>query len=287
MDRRPQLARRGDRNCPATYAIPMTNESTQTDPLTLEELSSFLELCLECSERACTNGLRFEFYEPRHRYSVLLLWAVLDYAHDTVALNRAGRYSAIPHIARSALDAYTDIANLGDHADYWQHLTAADASKWKQLLERASHGKNPVLRAFSKDELLPTGRRHTAQELKALEAKGIDKLDIGERFHRAGLTHEYESVYAILSAEVHNNVSSLQSRYIDWDEGHAWVVAPGEASRHSHHYEDACTLTMGEIVIQSTEKVLTLLSHGTAVMAPARLQLEQIWKRAQAKEDRV
>jgi hypothetical protein len=51
-------------------------------------------------------------------------------------------------------------------------------------------------------------------------------------------------------------VSSLQSRYIDWDESHAWVVAPGETSRHSHHYEVACTLTMSEIVLQSTEKVL-------------------------------
>ncbi len=265
----------------------MTNKNAPTKRLTLEELSGFLELSLECAERACTNGLRFDFYEPRHRYSILLLWAVLEHARDIVALNSAARYSAISLITRSALDAYTDIANLGDHADYWQHLAAADASKWKQLLERASHGKNPVLRAFSQDELLPIGRRHTAQELKALEAKGINKLGIDERFRRAGLTHEYESMYAILSAEVHNNVSSLQSRYVDWDEARVWVVAPGEISRHSHQYEDACTLTMSEIVIQSTEKVLTLLGHGTAVMAPARLQLERIWKRAQAEENRI
>jgi Family of unknown function (DUF5677) len=265
----------------------MTNDSAQPEPLTLEELSSFLALSLECAERACANGLRFDFYDPRHRYSILILRAVLDYARDIVALNRAARYSGVAPITRSALDAYADIANLCDHPDYWQHLAAADASSWKQLLERASHGKNPVLRAFSQDELLPIGRRHTAQELKALEARGIDKLGIGERFQQAGLTHEYESVYAILSAEVHNNVSSLQSRYIDWDESRAWVVAPGEMSRHSHHYEDACTLTMSEIVIQSTEKVLTLLRHGTAVMSPARSQLERIWKRAQIEESRV
>jgi hypothetical protein len=262
----------------------MTNDSAQPEPLTMEELSSFLELSLECAERACANGLRFDFYDPRHRYSILILRAVLDYARGIVALNRAARYSGVAPITRSALDAYTDIANLGDHPDYWQHLAAADASSWKQLLERASHGKNPVLRAFSRDELFPIGRRHTAQELKALEARGIDKLGISERFQQAGLTHEYESVYAILSAEMHNNVSSLQSRYIDWDESRAWVVAPGETSRHSHHYEDACTLTMSEIVIQSTEKVLTLLRHGTAVMSPARSQLEQIWKRAQTEE---
>ena len=153
--------------------------------LTLEELTGFLELSLECAERACANGLRYDFYEPRHRYAVLLLWVVLDHARDVVALNQAGRHGAIAIVTRSALDAYADIANLKDHPDYWQHLAAADASKWKKLLERASAGKNPILKALSEDAVLPVGRRHNAQELKALQAKGVAKLDIDERFRRA------------------------------------------------------------------------------------------------------
>ncbi len=262
----------------------MTAVNPPGERLTLEELTAFLKLSLGCAERACSNGLRFDFYEPRHRYAVLLLWTVLDYARDVIALAQAARYGAIAIVARSALDAYADIANLGDHPDYWEHLTAADASKWKQLLERASRGKNPMLNALSEDELLPFGRRKNAQELKALQAKGVEKLDIDERFKRAQLTNEYESMYAILSSEAHNNVSSLQSRYIDWDDKSAGLVPTGETSSHSHHYEEPCTLTMSEIVIQSTEKVLKLLGHGTAVMSPARSQLEHIWKRAQAQE---
>ena len=133
--------------------------------------------------------------------------------------------------------------------------------------------------------MLPVGRRQNAQELKALQAKGVDKLDIDERFRRAGLTNEYESTYAMLSAEAHNNVSGLQSRYIDWDDDRAWIVDVGKESTHRHHYEEACTLTMSEIVIQSAEKVLSLLGHGTAVMSPARSQLARIWKRAQAEDE--
>jgi hypothetical protein len=91
-------------------------------------------------------------------------------------------------------------------------------------------------------------------------------------------------MYSLLSSEVHNNVSGLQSRYIDWDEKSAWLVPTGGISSRSHHYEDACTLTMSEIVIQSAEKVLRLLGHGAAVMSPARSQLACIWKRAQAQE---
>jgi uncharacterized protein DUF5677 len=260
----------------------MADNNAPDEPITLQELIALLELSLNCAVRACNNGLRFEFYEPRHRYSILLLWMVLDYARDVIALSHAARYGAISIITRSALDAYADIANLGDHPDYWRHLVAADASKWKQLLERASSGRNPVLNDLSEYELLPIGRQKYSQELKALRAKGVNKLDIAERFKRAGLTNEYESMYAILSAEAHNNVSGLQSRYIDWDETSAWIISYGDANSRSHHYEEPCTLTMSEIVVQATEKVLALLGHGTAVMSPARSQMEDIWKRVQA-----
>lgn len=263
----------------------MTAPTPPGERLTLQELTAFLTLSLGCAERACSNGLRFDVYEPRHRYAVLLLWAVLDYARDVVSLAQAGRYGAIAIVTRTALDAYADIANLGDHPDYWEHLAAADASKWKQLLERASRGSNPMLKALSEDELLPAGRHKNAQELKALQAKGVEKLDIDERFERAKLTNEYESMYAILSSEVHSNISSLQSRYIDWDDKRAWLVPSGGVSSHSHHYEEPCTLTMGEIVVQSMEKLLTLFGHGTAVMSSARSQLEDIWKRARAQEE--
>ena len=45
-------------------------------------------------------------------------------------------------------------------------------------------------------------------------------------------------MYAMLSAEVHNNVSGLQSRYIDWDDDKAWIVGVGNESTHRHHYEE-------------------------------------------------
>ena len=168
----------------------MTAEKPPGARLTLDELTIFLKLSLDCAERAYSNGLRFDFYEPRERYAVLLLWAVLDYGRDVVALIQGARYGAIAIVARSALDAYTDIANLGDHPNYWEHVTAADASSWKQLLERASRGGNPMLKGLSEDDLLPVGRRKNAQELKALQAKGVEKLSIDERFKRAQLTNE-------------------------------------------------------------------------------------------------
>jgi hypothetical protein len=246
-----------------------------TARVTLPDLIGLLKLSLRHSVRAC-SGLRYDFYAPTDRYTVLVLYATLDHARAVIALVEAGAYSAIPIVTRAALDAYADIANLCDHPGYWEHLTVADVSKWKPLLERASQGDNPVLRAFSESEILPIGRRHNSQELKTLRARGIETLGIEARFERAGLTNEYESMYAILSAEAHNNVSNLQSRYIDWNDERAWITAQGEVSAHQHHYERPCTLTMGEIVIRSTEKVLRHFGHGVAVISEANTELERI-----------
>ena len=251
--------------------------------LTLDELLAFLKATIRVGERICP-GLRYDFYAQRDRYSVLLYYAILDHARSIAALADARAYAAIPIVTRSALDAYADVANLADHPKYWEHLEEADASKWKPLLERASRGGNPALRGLEESDLLPQGRRQFSQELKELRARGVSTLGAEERFQRAGLTNEYESMYALLSAEVHNNISTLQSRYIDWNEESAWITEQGKSSEHGHHYESPCVLTMGEIVIQSAEKLLRLFGHGTATLSQVNQELARIWKLAEAED---
>jgi hypothetical protein len=48
-------------------------------PLTLDELIGFLELCVRSAMTACA-ALRYDPHEPRDRFVVLLLYAVLDQA---------------------------------------------------------------------------------------------------------------------------------------------------------------------------------------------------------------
>jgi hypothetical protein len=254
--------------------------------LTLDELLAFLKQTIQAGESICP-GLRYDFYAQRDRYSVLLCYAILDHARAIAALAETQTYSAIPIVTRSALDAYADIANLVDHVRYWEHLEEADASKWKPLLERASRGGNPALKGLAESDLLPQGRRQFSRDLKELRANGVSTLGAEERFQRAGLTNEYESLYSLLSAEVHNNISTLQSRYIDWNEERAWVTEQGKSSEHGHHYERPCVLTMGEIVIRSAEKLLGFFGHGTAMLSQANQELARIWKLAEAEDSAI
>lgn len=254
------------------------------EPVTLEELIIFVELTIERFPEVRARGLRCDINKPRDLYSLLLLYAVLDYARSVVALGKAGAYAGIPVVARSALDAYVDICNLCDHADYWRNLEAVDSGKWKALLERASEGGYPALDGLRKDALFPVARRKYSKEHKALRAEGVKPLEVHERFEKAGLQNEHGSIYAILSDATHNNLSGLRSRYMDYDDAEAWLVGPGEISRHSHHYEYPSLLTTGEIVLQSIEKVLRQFGHGLAALGPAFRELERLWERVRAED---
>src|ERR1700761_2847409 len=104
----------------------MEHPGTNKPRITLDELVSFLELSIRSAAHACT-GFRYDFYNPRDRFAVLLLYAILDYGRSLIELGNAGTYAGIPVIARSMLEAYADIANLCDDPGSWRYVLAADA----------------------------------------------------------------------------------------------------------------------------------------------------------------
>ncbi len=236
--------------------------------VSLPELVELLRLCISRVEVAVPE-MRASFYNPTDRYAVALLLAVTDYARCNVALAGAKSFSAIPGVTRSALDAYADIANLCDHSAYWKHLEAADSSSWNLVLQAASRGDNPFLKGVSESEYLLDGRAYYGKRQRSLESVGVKKLQIKERFQKAGLRHEYESAYSLLSAEAHNNVSSLVSRYFDISDDAIEIRKSDRGNLRSHHYELPCTLMMSEILLRSTEKVLQHCGHGIAVLSEA------------------
>jgi hypothetical protein len=236
-----------------------------------ESLKGLLALSVDAATRAA-SGLRFSFSNPVQRYSIALFFSVVEQATAVLVLTGTDGRSAIPVVTRAALDAYTDIANLCDNRDYWEHLEAADHWEWKQVLERASRGGNPFFKDFEGSDLLPEARRTHAQFVAALEKRGKKKLDPKERYGRAGLTHEYEAAYSLLSACAHNNVSVLISRHCDLTAEPPTI----QLFNTDTPYEASCTLTTAEIVLRAAEKVLRLCGHGVAVLSEAYRELDRL-----------
>jgi hypothetical protein len=64
-----------------------------------------------------------------------------------------------------------------------------------------------------------------------------------------------------------------------------WLVGPGEFSRNDHNYGRPCTVTMGEMVVKGTEKVLRLFGHGVAAISAADRELQRIAALASAEDE--
>lgn len=241
----------------------------------LPRLLDMLGVCVRGVETAIPQT-RFDFAHQADIYLAAMWLAVKDYAIGVLALGRARALVALPSTVRSALDAYVDIANLCDHPDYWEHLEAADANSWSKLLQVASRGENPFLLGISKSEYLSTGRGMYADRLRKLSARGITKLEIGERFKKAGLKNEHESAYSLMSAEAHNNVSHLITRYFDFVSGEVGLRQMGNETLGGPQFDLSNTLLMADILLQASEKVLRHCGHGVAVLAEARVQFEPL-----------
>jgi hypothetical protein len=247
---------------------PLGTRKAKGRNVSLPRLLGLLRLCVQRTEVAIAQ-MRFDASVPTDRDLIALLLGIADYSRGVIAAGNARTFAVITGATRSALDAYVDIANLCDDPGYWKHLDAADSGSWTPVLQAASRGGNPFLKGIAESEFLIPGRSLFAKRRKALESAGIKKLEIKERFQRAGLTNEHEAAYGFMSAEAHNNVSFLVSRYFELSEDTITLRRPDRENLKSAHYELPCTLLMSEILLRSTEKVLRHFGHGVAVLSKA------------------
>ena len=240
--------------------------------VTIESLVDLLQLCIEKAAKVVPH-LRVDLTVPTDLYSAGLLLAILDHARAVTALANSRSYPAIPIITRSCLEAYVDLVNLSDNPVYWRYLDAIDTVEWQAFFKAAKRGDNISLAPLTNDPVFEEGRALYAQQAQELGALKIKKLKVWQRFERAGMTHEYEGVYAMLCAEAHNNVSNLRSRY--------FTATEERADAGGHRYELPCTLTMSELTLKATEKLLRHCGHGTAMLSEADaalLRMHEIFK---------
>jgi hypothetical protein len=241
--------------------------------VTTSELLDLLATSIRCAERVREN-LRFDFYNSQQKVCIGLFQAVIEYAKAVHEIVLRRLFYAPTALHRAALEAYVDIVNASEDRGYCEHLEAADSLSWKRLLERASAESNPLLKEIAEAEFFETARRMHSERVRQLEKKGVKKLEPAERFQLAGMTDEYEAAYAMLSAEAHNNVSFITNHYFDVRAEPPMLRIPG--SRPTSGAPVAVTLNMAEIALSSTDRVLCLCGHGTAVLASTRRELERI-----------
>ncbi len=206
----------------------------------------------------------------------MLYFEIIELAGSITLLRRYARVAGISIMMRSTLDAFVDLKLLLKDPDYWMTLEAADSVEWRKILQAASVPGNDYLASFRDDPHFPDYRVHMKKKYTEAKAANVTRLEMEEKFARAGMSSEYIGLYTVLSADVHNNTSHLKYRHSKLV-GDEWVLQLylGEGG-----YGDAVLLTLAEMLMQSSEEIHEPYGGGKSAVKGIRYVVEPAIERA-------
>lgn len=208
-----------------------------------------------------SRKLLFDKTHPQHRHVMALYGSILEFSSSIILLTKDGPKTALPIILRSLLEAYVDMLNLCDDPKYGYALEVSAEKSWLKFLREAVVGQNPYLEKVSATSNLQDNIKLHEQRLAAMKGKGGKVLIIEDKFKRAGLMHEYTTIYAELCSHSHNTLQALRGRHIEENDNNYEVIFYRLTSLDEveHYLGIACTL-----LLKATERVHALLNNPCA-----------------------
>jgi hypothetical protein len=113
------------------------------------------------------------------------------------------------------LEAYVELKNLHEKAQYGYYMQASYLDQWLKVLKEAKDNPNPYLKDISRLSNLDAEITKNEAELTSLKNKGYSPLKVFERFQKAGMVPEYRSLYNFLSNDAHSNIRALVDRHLE------------------------------------------------------------------------
>ena len=161
-------------------------------------------------------GISFNHGSPHHRFIVALYASILELAGDfTIALQHS-RYSCLPIILRSVVEAHIDFLILIKSEPNHNYILATFYHDQLRTAKTALAEKPDGARSAPSSQQEWEHFRDTAEaELLRLKNSGYSPLKTRKRFEMAGKPTWYGSVYSILSSHAHNNLLVLARRHFE------------------------------------------------------------------------
>ena len=207
--------------------------------------------------------LTFDKQHPQHLYAICLYATILEIAYESLLLVEKRRFITLPTLMRSLLEAYADFLNTLEKPEYFKNMYASFLKQKLDLVRKAKKNPdNPYLKDVVESVDLKQAQTNLESEIERLKNSGHSPLNVAERFSKAGLSNEYQSVYWLLCLNTHNNVYDLENRHIE-KTGDDYAVAlfkensPDDLIR----YFDTLAATLIDSSIRIYDFLATKTSH--------------------------
>jgi hypothetical protein len=159
--------------------------------------------------------LKFDASHAWHRSMVCLYLAMVEYADVLVVMEKNEKAAGIASIVRSLLEAYVDLYNLSQDANYGYGLEFSYRKEWLRVAAEAERGTNRYLNGMSSAAGFLEQIKQWQADVAASEGKGHRALNKEQKFALAGMEEEYRSIYNFLCSESHNNIRALSRKHIE------------------------------------------------------------------------
>lgn len=176
---------------------------------TIDLIDSLLPRAINAAQ-----SLRFDAKYMRHLVVVSLYMTILELVEEIVSANRESSKISVPIISRSILEAFVDLKNVVTDEDYCNIIELDWLRGWKLTMENALTD-NPYLVDIKADPNLKEGIEEHERRLNELKELGTKKLTAQQKFEKAGLANEYETMYRWTSSHSHGGLQALISRHIN------------------------------------------------------------------------
>lgn len=199
-------------------------------------LGELHDRCLEISEQ-----LRFDKHHKLHFALVSLYGSLIELVGCILILIKNNAKLGVPSLVRTFLETYVEFHNLVRDPKYGYYIEASHLKEWIKLLRVAREGNNPYLAEILTLDDLNSIISDNEKQFNELKKSNYKPLTIFEKFKRANMVEEYQSIYNFLCTESHSNKRALISRHADiMDNDYELVFYKNYPNERYLQYFDSC-----------------------------------------------
>ncbi len=190
---------------------------------------------LDAVQKQCqeySRHLKFNVGDEQTRVAVCLYGSIIEFGESLCTLAKLQRWIGFGPTLRAMLEAFVDLRNVLHKKSYIRSMEAAFWDSREKIFLEALKGKNEFLNLLGERDEAKPALAECRDRLKELRKQGFEKLNVFERFERAGMASEYRSIYGFLCNEAHNDLSTLLRRHIRIQDGRPSITFFRDLRQH-------------------------------------------------------
>ncbi|MBX9455522.1 MAG: hypothetical protein KL863_05545 [Rhizobium sp.] len=163
-------------------------------------------------------SFKFDRYKPVDRTIAALYATIYEEVDTAICLYDAKKYTGAQLVLRPLLEAHVDLVAIIKDPGYVEFMEASHDHEWLRFLRNGFKGTNPFLQTFWNNIDVQNEIAAIESRLDGFKKNKVRPLHVAERFARADMIEEYESIYNDLCCQTHNNLRALIRRHIEIDD---------------------------------------------------------------------